>query len=64
MNSESLHIAILGTSINRIVRPELQEEYINGGKTEFLSTLKYHDRTPGLFKGEFQGTRMIALTSK
>ena len=63
MDSESLHIAILGTSINRIVRPELQE-YINGGKTEFLSTLKYHDRTPGLFKAEFQGTRMIALTSK
>ena len=25
---------------------------------------KYYDRTPGLFKAEFQGTRMIALTCK
>ena len=25
---------------------------------------KCHDRTPGLFKAKFQGTRMITLTSK
>ena len=25
---------------------------------------KYHDRILGLFKAEFQGTRMITLTSK
>ena len=31
---------------------------------EFLSMSKYHDRMPGLFKAEFQGTRMIAFTSK
>ena len=43
---------------------ELREEYDNGGKAEFLSTSKYRDRTPGLFKADFQGTRMIALTSK
>ena len=27
-------------------------------------TSKYHDRTPRLFKAEFQGTRMITLMSK
>ena len=47
-------------SVNDIVRPELREEYENGVK----ATSKFHDRTPGLFKAEFQGTRMIALTSK
>ena len=33
-------------------------------KAKFFSTSKYHDRTPGLFKEEFRGTRMISLTSK
>ena len=37
-----------------IVRSELREEYDNVGKAEFLSTSKYHDRTPGLFKADFQ----------
>ena len=64
IGTDSLYIAILGISIDKIVRPELREEYDNGGKAEFLSTLKYHDRTLELFKAEFQGTRMIALMSK
>ena len=64
MDTDSLYIAILGTSINEIVRPELREEYNNGRKVEFLSTSKYHDRTPGLFQDEFHNTRMIALMSK
>ena len=64
MDTDSMYMAISGTSINEIVRQELQEEYDNGGKAEFLLTSKYHDRTPGLFKAEFQETRMIALTSK
>ena len=34
------------------------------GKEVFLSTSKYHDRTPGLFKLEFKGTKMIYLSSK
>ena len=45
MDTDSLDIAILGTSIDEITRPELREEYDNGGKAEFLSTSKYHDRT-------------------
>ena len=63
IDTDSVYMAISGTSIHEIVRPELREEYNNGGKAEFLLTSKYHDRTPGLFKAEFQGTRMIALIS-
>ena len=50
MDTDSLYIAILGMSINEIdeiIRLKLREEYDNGGKTEFLSTSKYHDRTTG-----------------
>ena len=64
MDSDSMYMALSSKSIDDIVRPELREEYDNGGKAEFLSTSKYHDRTPGLFKVEFQGTRMIALMRK
>ena len=59
-----MYMAILGSEINEIVKPELREEYHNGGKVTFLSISKYHDRTPGLFKAEFQETRMIAVISK
>ena len=64
MDTDSLYMAISGNLIDDIERPQLQEEYNNEGKAKFLSTSKYHDRTPGLFKAEFQGTRMIALMSK
>ena len=64
MDTNSMYMAISGTSIDEIVKPELREEYHSGGKVEFLSTSKYHDRVPRLFKEEFQGTRMISLTSK
>ena len=37
---------------------------MRGAKALFLSTSKYHDRTPGLFKAEFNGAKMIALASK
>ena len=66
MDTDSMYMALSSKSIDDIIKPELREEYDNGGKAEFLilSTSKYHNRTPGLFKAEFQGTRMIALTSK
>ena len=64
MDTDSLYMALSGSSIDELVKPELREQYHSYGKAEFLSTSKYHDRTPGLFKEEFRGTRMIALTSK
>ena len=59
MDTNSIYMAISGNSINEIVKPELREEYHNGGKGKFLSTSKDHDRTPGLFKQEFQKTTII-----
>ena len=38
--------------------------YLNHDKAKFLSTSEYQNRMPGLFKDEFKGTQMIALTSK
>ena len=64
MDTDSMYMVLSSKSIDDIIRPELKEEYNSGGKAEFLSKSKYHDRTPGLFKAEFQGTRKIALTSK
>ena len=43
---------------------ETENDESNGAKALFLSTSKYHDRTPGLFKAEFNGIKMIALASK
>ena len=63
LDTDSLYIAWSGQNINDSVKQELREEYHNGETAKFLSTLKYHDRTPGLFKQEFQGIRMIALIS-
>ena len=56
MDTDSLYIAWSGENIDDIVKLELREEYHNKGKAKFLSTSKYHDRTPGLFKEESRGT--------
>ena len=64
MDTDSMYMALSGASIDELVKPTLREKYYTSEKAEFLSTSKYHDRTPGLFKAEFRGTRMIALTSK
>ena len=64
MDTGSLSLALSGDSINELVKPELREEYNNSIIAELISTSKYHDRTPGLFKVEFHDNRMIALTSK
>ena len=63
MDTDSMYMAI-SNEFNKIVRPELRSQYDHGGKAEFLSTSKYQDRTPGLFKTELQGMRMITLLSK
>ena len=62
MDTDSMYVAILG-NFDKIVKLKLRKEYDNEGKAKFLSTSKYHDRTPGLLISEFQGTRMIALMS-
>ena len=64
MDTDSMYMEISDNSINEIVTPELREKYDSRDKAKFLLTSKYNDRTPGLFKAEFEGTRVIALMSK
>ena len=64
MDTDSMYMAISSENLDDIIKPEMREEYFSGGKEKFLSTSKYHERTPGLFKKEFEGIRMIALSSK
>ena len=64
MDTDSNYTAWSGENFIDLVKPELREEYHNGRQAKFLSTSKYHDRTPGLFRQVFQGTMMIALTCK
>ena len=63
MDTNSMYMAISG-EFDENVKPELRSQYDHGGKGKFFSVSKYHNRTPGLFKAEFQGKRMITLTSK
>ena len=63
-DTDSFYYALSDENIDNIIKTELQKEYFSGGKEKFISTSKYHDRTPGLFKLEFEATRMIALSPK
>ena len=46
------------------IKTGIVNDETQGAKALFLSTSKYHDRTPGLFKAEFNGIKMVALASK
>ena len=63
MDTDSNYIAILGDSLEEIVRPGLREEF-EAKKKEWLAWDKWSGRTPGLFKLECEGSRMIALCPK
>ena len=63
MDTESNYMAISAERLEDIVRPELQTEF-EAKKEEWLAWDKWRGRTPGLFKLECEGSRMIALCSK
>ena len=63
METDSLYMGISGESIDEIGRPELKAEF-EVEKKLWLSWNKWSSRTPGLFKLEFEGTRMNALSRK
>ena len=63
MDTDSLYMALSSDDFDEIVRPELKELY-KDEKKNWLVTDEYSKRVPGLFKPEFKGKRMIALTSK
>ena len=63
MDTDSNYMAISVDSLEEIVRPELRTEF-EAKKKEWLAWDKWSWRTPGLFKLECEGRRMIVLCSK
>ena len=63
MDTDSLYMALSAEDFDEIIGPELKELY-KDEKPNWLVTDEYSKRVPGLFKPEFKGKRMIALTSK
>ena len=63
MDTDSNYMAISAEKLEDIVKPELQTEF-EAKNQEWLAWDKWSSRTPGLFKLECEGSRMIALCSK
>ena len=63
MDTDSFYMALSANDFDEIIKPEMKELYKEENKN-WLVTDEYSKRVPGLFKAEFQGKRMIALTSK
>ena len=63
MDADSFYLVMSGDSLDEIVRPEMKEEY-EAGKKNWFATDKFSERTPGLFKPEFVGTRGMWLSVK
>ena len=61
MDTDSFYLALSGNSLDDIVKASLKKEYLSD-KTNWLATDKFSERTPGLFKLEFVGTRGVWLT--
>ena len=58
METDSFYLAISGDSLDKIVRPEMKREF-EADKKNWLATDKFSERTAGLFKLEFVGTRGV-----
>ena len=63
MDTDSFYLAIRGDSLDEIVKPEMKQVY-EADKKNWLATENFSERTPGLFKPEFVGTRGVWLTAK
>ena len=63
MDTDSNYMAISAEKLEDIVKPELQTEF-EAKKQEWLACDEWSIRTPGIFKLECEGSRMIALCSK
>ncbi|XP_078356057.1 uncharacterized protein LOC144640871 [Oculina patagonica] len=63
MDTDSCYMAISASKLEDIVKPELKQEF-EAQKKQWLAWDKWSGRTPGLFKLECVGSRMIALCPK
>ena len=58
MDTDSFDLVMSGDSLDEIVRPEMKQAY-EAEKKNWLAIDKRSERTPGLFKPEFVGTRSM-----
>ena len=63
MDTDPAYFAISGESLRDVLKPELLGKY-DKEVGKWLATDKYSEKIPGLFKPEFIGAKMIALTAK
>ena len=63
MDTKSNYMAISAERLEDIVRPELRAKF-EAEKKHWLARDKWSGRTPGLFKLECEGSRMIAFCLK
>ena len=63
MDTDSAYMAISGECLEDIIKPETKDEY-ERVKNQWFVHDKYSKRTPGLFKLEYEGNRMVSLCSK
>ena len=63
MDTDNNYMAISGERLEDIVRLELKQEF-EAEKNQWLAWDKWSGHTPGLFKLECEGSRMIALCLK
>ena len=65
MDTDSAYMAISGDSFEELIKPELKEEFEKDKHNWFVTPLAPQGkRTPGLFKVEFKGDKIISLCSK
>ena len=63
MDADLFNLPKSGDSLDQVFRPEMKKAY-ETDKKNWLTTDKFSERTPGLFKPEFVGTRGMWLTAK
>ena len=65
MDTDSAYMAISGDSFEESIKPDLREEFENDKHNWFVIPITPQGKhTPGLFKVEFKGDKMIGLCSK
>ena len=63
-DTDSIIAAYENADLDKLIRPELAEEYFNHGKKQFLVVDDHGLREPGLYKVEKESHGAIALCSK
>ena len=65
MDMDSAYMAISGDSFESLIKPDLREEFKNDKHNWFVTPRAPQRKcTPGLFKVEFKGDKVISLCSK